>query len=129
MTKTFHMTNGMRIGTTILTVLLRAGLPFGSLTLLSVRGRKSGKIYTIPVALVERSGTRWLVAAFGEVSWVRNLRAAGQAVLSTYSFLLMSFPHSEAFLGSFRVILHVKRPKKRLSAPLLRKDKLVIALS
>jgi deazaflavin-dependent oxidoreductase (nitroreductase family) len=81
MTKTFHMTNGMRIGTTILTALLRAGLPFGSLTLLSVRGRKSGKIHTIPVALVERSGTRWLVAAFGEVSWVRNLRAAGQAQL------------------------------------------------
>ena len=27
MTKTFHMTNGMRIGTTILTALLRAGVP------------------------------------------------------------------------------------------------------
>ncbi len=82
MTKTFHMTNGMRIGTTILTALLRAGVPFGSLTLLSVRGRKSGRVHTIPVALVERSGTRWLVAAFGEVGWVHNLRAAGQAQLT-----------------------------------------------
>ena len=82
MTETFHMTRSMRIGSTILTALLRAGLPFGSLTLLSVRGRKSGKVYTTPVALVERSGTRWLVAAFGEVNWVRNLRTAGQAQLT-----------------------------------------------
>ena len=82
MIETFHMTRSMRIGSTILTALLRAGLPFGSLTLLSVRGRKSGKVHTIPVALVEQNDTRWLVAAFGEVSWVRNLRAAGRAQLT-----------------------------------------------
>ncbi len=57
-------------------------MPVGPSVLLSVRGRKSGKIYTIPVALVENSGTRWLIAAFGEVNWVRNLRAAGQAHLT-----------------------------------------------
>lgn len=50
--------------------------------LLSVRGRKSGKVFTTPVAVVKREGSRWLVAAFGEVSWVRNLRAAGQAQLT-----------------------------------------------
>jgi len=72
----------MRIGSTVLTALLRAGVPLGSLTLLSVRGRKSGKISTTPVALVERDGTRFLVAAFGEVGWVRNLRAAGRAQLT-----------------------------------------------
>ena len=81
MTKTFHMTSSMRIGTTILTTLLRAGFPLGPLTLLSVRGRKSGKIYTVPVALVERDGRSFLVAAFGVVNWVENIRAAGQAQL------------------------------------------------
>jgi deazaflavin-dependent oxidoreductase (nitroreductase family) len=50
--------------------------------LLSVRGRKSGKAYTTPVALVHRGRERWLVAAFGEVNWVRNLRAAGAAHLT-----------------------------------------------
>lgn len=79
MTETFSMTRSMRIGSTILTTLLRAGLPLGSLTLLSVRGRKSGKLSTIPVALVEQGNTSFLVAAFGEVSWVHNLRAAGLA--------------------------------------------------
>ena len=82
MRETFHMTRSMRIGSTMLTALLRAGLPLGSLTLLSVRGRKSGKISTIPVALVEQDGTSFLVAAFGEVNWVRNLRATGQAQLT-----------------------------------------------
>jgi deazaflavin-dependent oxidoreductase (nitroreductase family) len=82
MTETFHMTSSMRIGSAMLTALLRAGLPLGSLTLLSVRGRKSGKISTTPVALVEQDGTRFLVAAFGEVSWVRNLRTAGSAQLT-----------------------------------------------
>jgi deazaflavin-dependent oxidoreductase (nitroreductase family) len=82
MRETFHMTSSMRIGSTMLTALLRAGLPLGSLTLLSVRGRKSGKISTIPVALVEQDGTSFLVAAFGEVSWVRNLRVTGQAQLT-----------------------------------------------
>ncbi len=82
MTETFHMTSSMRIGSAMLTALLRAGLPLGSLTLFSVRGRKSGKISTTPVALVEQDGTRFLVAAFGEVSWVRNLRTAGSAQLT-----------------------------------------------
>jgi deazaflavin-dependent oxidoreductase (nitroreductase family) len=81
MIKTFQMALIMRIGTALLTGMLRAGLPLGPLKLLSVRGRKSGKIYTTPVALVEHGGYRWLVAAFGEVNWVRNLRAAGEAQL------------------------------------------------
>jgi deazaflavin-dependent oxidoreductase (nitroreductase family) len=82
MTEMFHMTSSMRIGSAMLTALLRAGLPLGSLTLLSVRGRKSGKVHTTPVALVEQDGTSFLVAAFGEVSWVHNLRAAGSAQLT-----------------------------------------------
>ena len=85
MKQSFHMTGGLRVVSTIITTLLRLGLPVGPSVLLSVRGRKSGKIYTIPIELVENSGTRFLIAAFGEVNWVRNLRAAGQA-----------HPHTEA---------------------------------
>lgn len=83
MIEMFHMTSSMRIGSAVLTSLLRAGVPLGSLTLLSVQGRKSGKISTTPIALVERDGARFLVAAFGEVGWVRNLRAAGSAQLTS----------------------------------------------
>ncbi len=82
MRQQFYLTGGLRVVSTIITTLLRLGLPVGPSVLLSVRGRKSGKIYTIPVALVENSGTSFLVAAFGEVNWVRNLRAAGKAHLT-----------------------------------------------
>ena len=82
MIQPFHMTGGLRVVSTIITILLRLGLPVGPSVLLSVRGRKSGKIYTIPVALVENSGTSFLVAAFGEVNWVRNLRVTGSAHLT-----------------------------------------------
>ena len=81
MAQTFRPTRTMRLGTALLKALLRAGAPMGSLVLLSVRGRKSGKVYTSPVALVHQGHERWLVAAFGEVNWVRNLRAAGAAYL------------------------------------------------
>ena len=45
--------------------------------LLTVPGRKSGRRYTTPVTLVEHGGERWLVAPYGERSWVKNARAAG----------------------------------------------------
>ena len=81
MDKTFKMTAAMKYGTWILAGLMKLGFPLGPLRLLSVRGRKSGKIYTTPVALVRRDQQTWLVAAFGEVGWVRNIRASGQAEL------------------------------------------------
>jgi deazaflavin-dependent oxidoreductase (nitroreductase family) len=82
MTQTFHMTRAMRLGTALMKALLRAGMPMGHLVLLSVPGRRSGKVLTTPVALVQHGNERWLVAAFGEVNWVRNLRAAGAAQLT-----------------------------------------------
>ena len=59
--------------------LLRLGVPMGPNTLLTVRGRSTGQPRTAPVALVESDGRRWVVGAYGEVNWVRNLRAAGEA--------------------------------------------------
>jgi len=63
-------------------VLLRLGLGPRETYLLTVTGRRSGAPRTTPVTLVEEGGRRWLVAPYGEVAWVRNLRAAGRATLS-----------------------------------------------
>jgi deazaflavin-dependent oxidoreductase (nitroreductase family) len=49
--------------------------------LLTVAGRRSGRPHTTPVSLVEAEGERWLVAPYGPVDWVRNLRVAGRATL------------------------------------------------
>ena len=61
--------------------LLRAGLPMGPNTLMTVRGRKTGAPRTAPVAVIEVAGHRYVLAAYGPVNWVWNLRAAGEAVL------------------------------------------------
>jgi deazaflavin-dependent oxidoreductase (nitroreductase family) len=62
--------------------ILGAGLPFGPNVLLTVRGRTSGLPRTVPVAVIKLDGHRYIQSPFGEVNWVRNLRAAGEAVVS-----------------------------------------------
>jgi deazaflavin-dependent oxidoreductase (nitroreductase family) len=62
--------------------LLRLGARLGPNALLSVRGRRSGLVRTTPVALVEVGGRRWISSPYGEVQWVRNLRAAGEGTLT-----------------------------------------------
>ena len=63
-------------------LLLAAGVPMGPNALVTVRGRKSGLPRTTPVTIIQVSGRRWLMAPFGEVNWVRNLRAAGRAIIT-----------------------------------------------
>ena len=62
--------------------LVHAGL-MGPNVLLTVRGRKSGVPRTTPVALVKIGGRRWIIGTFGPVDWVRNLRAARHATITT----------------------------------------------
>jgi len=61
--------------------LARAGLAGRHTYNLTVRGRESGRLYSVPVILIE-DDERWLVAPYGEVGWVRNARAAGEVELS-----------------------------------------------
>ncbi|MCI0394426.1 MAG: nitroreductase family deazaflavin-dependent oxidoreductase [Chloroflexi bacterium] len=63
-------------------LLLTAGVPMGPNVLVTIRGRKSGMSRTTPLSLVENSGRRGLISPFGEVNWVRNLRAAGRATIT-----------------------------------------------
>jgi deazaflavin-dependent oxidoreductase (nitroreductase family) len=62
--------------------LLRAGVPLGPNGLLTVRGRKTGQPRTTPVAIIQVGGRRWVWGPWGEVQWVRNLRAAGRATIT-----------------------------------------------
>ena len=57
------------------------GLGFSYNYLLQVRGRKSGKIYSTPIDLLEFGGKRFLVAPRGPTQWVRNAEAAGEVTL------------------------------------------------
>ncbi len=43
---------------------------------LSVRGRRSGRWHTVPVAVLEHEGQRYLVSYRGASDWALNLRAS-----------------------------------------------------
>ncbi len=77
MAKPYRTTAFMRINNAFTISLMRLGVPLASFALLTVRGRKSGKPITTPIALFVQDGRRYLIASFGLVNWVRNLRAAG----------------------------------------------------
>lgn len=62
--------------------LLKLGVPLGINGLITIRGRRSGEPRTTPVAIIDVSGRRWIWAPWGEVNWVRNLRAAGEATIT-----------------------------------------------
>jgi deazaflavin-dependent oxidoreductase (nitroreductase family) len=81
MSKTYRVTPFVKLSNRITSTMLRAGLSFNSMNLLTVPGRKSGEPRTVPVSVLKRDGERYLIGAFGEVNWVRNLRAAGRGTL------------------------------------------------
>lgn len=62
-------------------VLAGIGLAPSFIYLLEVRGRKSGKIYSTAVDLLELNGKQFLVAPRGRTQWVRNAEAAGEVTL------------------------------------------------
>jgi deazaflavin-dependent oxidoreductase (nitroreductase family) len=61
--------------------LVGLGLGSSHNYLLEVRGRKSGKLYSTPINLLELNGKSYLVAPRGRTQWVRNAEAAGEVTL------------------------------------------------
>ncbi len=70
--RTFNKIFGFLVG-------LGLGLPHNYL--LQVRGRKTGRLYSTPVNVLDFKGGRFLVAGRGRTEWVRNAEAAGEVVL------------------------------------------------
>ena len=63
--------------------MVRLGVPTGAdMRLLTVRGRASGRDRTTPVAVFDYDGELYLFGTFGDTQWTRNLRVAGEAVLT-----------------------------------------------
>jgi|SRR5579862_1401372 len=101
--KLFNRTFGFVVG---------LGLGPAHIHLLHVLGRKSGKLYSTPVDLLEFEGKRYLVAPRGRTQWVRNAEATGEITLKRGSrrdrFRLRTLndveklPILKAYLDSFR---------------------------
>jgi deazaflavin-dependent oxidoreductase (nitroreductase family) len=63
-------------------IIVGLGLGFAHNYVLETRGRKSGRVYSTPVNLLEMNSRRYLCASRGETAWVKNARAAGFVVLA-----------------------------------------------
>ena len=74
-------TAGERIFNRVFGFLVGLGLGFSYNYLLRVRGRKSGKVYSTPINLLEFDGKQFLVAPRGRTHWVRNAEAAAEVTL------------------------------------------------
>jgi deazaflavin-dependent oxidoreductase (nitroreductase family) len=72
----------LRVANPVIVALQRRGLVIGTMRLLSVPGRKSGKLRTTPVSPVTVDGWRYIVAGHEGSDWVRNARAAGWGILA-----------------------------------------------
>lgn len=91
MAKPYRVTTFVRFNNAMISSLLRLGIKMWSFSLLTVRGRKSGKPITTPLVIFIQDQKCYLIATYGVVNWVRNLRAAkGEMILTRQR-------HSEKF--------------------------------
>jgi deazaflavin-dependent oxidoreductase (nitroreductase family) len=87
-----------RVGDAAFRGLARLGI--GPASLLTTTGRRTGISRNTPVIPVRQGARLWLVAPYGEVSWVLNARAAGQVDLRhgrhTLTYTIREAPATEA---------------------------------
>ncbi|MGF6884351.1 deazaflavin-dependent oxidoreductase (nitroreductase family) [Nocardia sp. GAS34] len=62
--------------------LQRVGIAFGPMQLLTLAGRRTGKLRTFAIAVVPVAGQHYIVQAFPKAAWVANARAADQVTLT-----------------------------------------------
>lgn len=107
MAKTNQAPLFVRVSNRLTVTLLRAGVKlFGPghypMYLLTVRGRKSGLPRTVPIVIWEHPGKRYVGSVYGIVDWVRNLRAAKEAILTrgrrSETVNVIELPRDEAAL-------------------------------
>ncbi len=81
MAKTYRQTLIRRVGNVVISRAISLGIAPSYYVLLSIRGRRSGAERTIPIRLMRHDEQEWFVAPYGVRDWVRNARAAGEAVV------------------------------------------------
>lgn len=78
----FHKPHSVeQVSNKIFGLLVGLGVGLRHNYLLQVRGRKTGRLRSTPVDLLEFRGGLFLVAGRGRTQWVRNAEAAGEVVL------------------------------------------------
>lgn len=108
-------------------ILVGLGLGLRHNYLLQVPGRKTARVRSTPVNMLELKGTRFLVAPRGRTQWVRNAEVAGAVTLkkgwSSRKFRIRPVPNDEkpeilsAYLDRFRLTVQRYFPVRAGSKP------------
>jgi deazaflavin-dependent oxidoreductase (nitroreductase family) len=116
-----------RIGNKAFGVLVGLGLGLRHNYLLQVRGRKTGRVYSTPVNVLEHRGKRLLVAGRGRTQWVRNAEVAEEVALrkgwTSRRFRIRAVPDAgkpevlSAYLDRFRLTVQRYFPVRAGSGP------------
>jgi deazaflavin-dependent oxidoreductase (nitroreductase family) len=72
----------LKVANPVIVALQRRGLAVGTMHLLTVPGRRSGKLRTTPVSPLTVDGRRYIIAGLEGADWVKNVRASGWVVLA-----------------------------------------------
>jgi hypothetical protein len=72
----------LKLANPVIVAMQRRGVVIGTMRLLSVPGRKSGRLRTTPVSPLVVEGERYIVAGFEDADWVKNARVAGWGILA-----------------------------------------------
>ncbi|MEU4624556.1 nitroreductase/quinone reductase family protein [Actinoplanes sp. NPDC023801] len=83
MTTTLRLPRWLPLANRVVRVLNRLGLRLGTVHVLTVPGRRTGRPRSTPVSPLTLDGHRYLVAGVPDGDWARNVRAAGRGELSS----------------------------------------------
>lgn len=117
-TKRFRMTRLRRTANAFIEGFVKYGACPAELYLLTTRGHASGLLHTVPLSLVENEHGRYLVAPYGEVDWVRNLRKDGFATLRRGGWIeLISVRELEAAQAAPVLREYLQHPRAAVVGP------------
>jgi hypothetical protein len=71
----------LKFANPVMVALQRCGVVIGTVRLLSVPGRKSGRLHTTPVSPLTVNGKRYVISGLEDADWVKNARIAGWGTL------------------------------------------------
>jgi len=71
----------LKFANRLIVALNRLGIGFGTWYILSIAGRKTGKMRSTPVSVLHVNGQRYVVTGF-DTQWVKNARKVGKGLLA-----------------------------------------------
>ena len=81
MTTNPNLPKWLKFANRLIIAINRLGIGFGTWYIISIAGRKTGKMRSTPISVLHVNGQRYVVTGF-ETQWVKNARKVGKGTLA-----------------------------------------------